>query len=617
MFIIKLFQQGGGEMKKNIITFVLFVLLFSISLAAQWVVTYGGNEWYSLASSSSIQQTNDGGYIVAGGRIVKFSSSANVEWQYQYRCTLSYIQQTNDGGYIAAGNRSGELSGYTDLSVLKLTNVGGVEWSKAYGSKTKTEWAASIQQTSEGGYIVAGSGYFAGFHMDFWILKLSSVGDVEWQRTYGGYKGDYLHGAHQTTDGGYIIAGTTESFGAGEMDCWILKLNPNGHIEWQRTYGGSGREAVSSIQQTFDGGCIVAGTTNSLGAGGTDYWILKLNPKGEIEWQRIYENSIHGIASSIQQTNDAGYIVVGPLGWHGFFMDYNICIIKLNPLGDIVWQKEFIYTGSDFAKSVIQTLDGGYIVAGSTPSGNLGKDNLILLKLNSEGEVGTCPVMKNLDVRIVDTNFSPQDTNIDPQPTYVTPQKIRQPVLETYGKVNLAFRSENIFILRIKALQGGATSPTPGSYLFWKGEEIKLTAIPESEYNFYMWRGDVPSGHEKVNPLIIIMDSDKLITADFISHIYPLYPPLESRGKKVSNRSLSQVEYINVLTWQHNLNNRDIVEHRIYLVEGEAKNLLAEISFGTYDYWHRKVQKDKKYTYAITAVDNKSRESAPAYITVK
>ena len=172
---------------------------------------------------------------------------------------------------------SGELSGDTDLSVLKLTNVGGVEWSKAYGSKTNMEEAASIQQTSEGGYIVAGSGSFAGFHRDFWILKLSSVGDVEWQRTYGGYKGDHLVCAHQTTDGGYIVAGTTESFGAGKQDYWILKLNPKGHIEWQRTYGGSGREAVSSIQQTFDGGCIVAGITNSLGAGKTDCWIFKLN----------------------------------------------------------------------------------------------------------------------------------------------------------------------------------------------------------------------------------------------------------------------------------------------------------------------------------------------------
>jgi len=135
--------------------------------------------------------------------------------------------------------------------------------------------------------------------------------NAQWARTYGGGGNDEAWSIQQTSDGGYIVAGLTESFGAGSSDIWILKLSSTGTIEWQRTYGGSSYDTAHSIQQTSDGGYIVAGDTQTFGAGSADYWIIKLFPNGDIEWQRTYGGGSYDTAHSIQQTIDGGYIVAG------------------------------------------------------------------------------------------------------------------------------------------------------------------------------------------------------------------------------------------------------------------------------------------------------------------
>jgi hypothetical protein len=165
---------------------------------------------------------------------------------------------------------------------LKLRPDGTVEWQKTYGGVGRSD-AYSIQQTSDGGYIVAGSTKSFGAGKDnLWVLKLKHNGAVEWQKTYGGayVLGDATYAIRQTSDGGYVVAGTTESFGAGDIDLWVLKLKSDGAVEWQKTYGGSNYDGAYSIQQTLDGGYIVAGWTDSFGAGGLDFWVLKLRPDG-------------------------------------------------------------------------------------------------------------------------------------------------------------------------------------------------------------------------------------------------------------------------------------------------------------------------------------------------
>ncbi len=371
-----------------------------------WAKTYGGaDEDFAY----SIQQTTDGGYIVAGYTyssgtgydfwVLKLNSTGGIVWQRTYGGTyddFAYsIQQTSDGGYIVAGYTGSFGAGSNDLWVLKLNSTGGIVWQRTYGG-TGTDWAWSIRQTSDGGYVVAGyTDSFGAGSGDLWVLKLNSTGGIVWQNTYGGTTGlDIAYSIQQTTDGGYIVAGGTGSFGAGSGDLWVLKLNSTGGIVWQNAYGDTGDDPAFSIQQTSDGGYIVAGYTGSFGAGSNDLWVLKLNSTGGIVWQRTYGGTGNDGARSIQQTTDGGYIVAGYTGSFGAGSN-DLWVLKLDSAGGIVWQRTYGGTDDDAARSIQQTSDGGYIVAGETYSFGLGGicgegycSDFWVLKLNSDGTLG-------------------------------------------------------------------------------------------------------------------------------------------------------------------------------------------------------------------------------------
>ena len=195
------------------------------------------------------------------------------------------------------------------------------------------DYGRSIQQTEDGGYIVAGdTNSFGVGNSDAWILKLNSSGGVEWQKTYGGDNYDYGKSIQQTEDGGYIVAGDTSSFGAGNSDAWILKLNSTGEVEWQKTYGGGGNDSGLSIQQTKDGGYVVAGITYSFGASNSDAWILKLNSSGGVEWQKTYGGDGYDIGESIQQTS-GGYIVAGETKSNGAGL-FDVWVFTMDSFGN-------------------------------------------------------------------------------------------------------------------------------------------------------------------------------------------------------------------------------------------------------------------------------------------
>jgi hypothetical protein len=397
-----------NNMKRIILTGMFFLFFTSfLSLNAQWAITYGGsyNDYVD-----SIQQTDDGGYIVAGRTssfgagaydiwILKLSSSGEIEWQRTYggsgHDSADSIQETDDGGYIVIGEIDSFGAEVDDIWILKLSSSGDIEWQRAYGG-SESEEAHSIQQTIDGGYIVRGSikSFEEGqWYQDIWILKLSSDGGVEWQKTYGGDKSDSASSIQQTDDGGYIIVGETGSFGAGNSDIWILKFSSDGDIEWQKTYGGDKGDSASFIQQGDDGGYIVVGQTTSFGAGESDTLILKLSSDGEIEWQRTYGGSGHDSADSIQQTDDGGYIIAGSISnypeWGGE-SEQNIWVLKISSIGAIEWQRSYGGSDYDFHHSIQQTSDGGYIVAGEAyfdDNAQCDDSNFLILKLSSTGDI--------------------------------------------------------------------------------------------------------------------------------------------------------------------------------------------------------------------------------------
>jgi len=279
--------------------------------------------------------------------ILKLNSKGNSIWQvfygdsdplYHSHERAYFVQQTKDGRYIIVGEKFINLPpGYqssTDIWILKLDSNGTWIWEKCYGGKDD-DYAYSIQQTKDGGYAIAGYTYSCGAgDRDFWFLKLDSNGILLNQKTYGGSKKDYAECIQQTNDGGYIIAGSTNSFGAGDFDFWVLKIDYYGNIKWQKTYGGPKGDYAHSIQQTKDRGYIVAGSTRSFGKGKSDFWVIKLDANGNIEWERTYGGNKEETAWCIKQTKDGGYIVAGQTRSFGKG-GYDIFILKLDSDGDI------------------------------------------------------------------------------------------------------------------------------------------------------------------------------------------------------------------------------------------------------------------------------------------
>jgi Leucine-rich repeat (LRR) protein len=335
---------------------------------------------------------------------------------------VSSILEVSDGGYVVTGTTSSFGAGSRDIWVLKLDQNGDVEWQRSYGGwSSESVLLPSAQQTSDGGYIIAGTTESFGIgNGDYWLLKLNAAGDIQWQRTYGGSSWDQLYAIQETSDHGYIIAGITESFGVGSIDCWILKLGPTGIVQWEMTYGGTSADGVVAIWQTADGGYIVAGITESFGAGGMDCWILKLDSTGAVQWEKTYGGVGDDIAASIQQAADGGYIVAGITESFGPGTS-NAWVLKLFANGNIDWQRTYGGSNGNQAFFIQQTLDGGYIVTGTTDSFSAGSNDYLVLKLNETGNIPSCGLISSTYVTGVASSATVQTSSATVVETLISP----------------------------------------------------------------------------------------------------------------------------------------------------------------------------------------------------
>ena len=427
---------------KLLLAGLLFLITFCLKAqpSIEWQKCLGGTDY---DRAYSIQQTIDGGYIVAGHTasingdvstnhgyedywLIKLTSIGVISWQKCFGGTLydyaTSVQQTLDGGYIVAGyvrSTNGDVAGnhgVNDYWVVKLTSSGNITWQKCLGG-TLSDQANSIQQTVDGGYIVVGgvsstNGDVIGNHgnIDYWAVKLTSTGTIDWKKCLGGSSNDVANSVKQTIDGGYIIAGESQSNDGdvtgnhGDKDYWVVKLDSTGTLDWQKTLGGTGADIAESIQQTTDGGYIVAGYSSSTDGdvtgnhGSYDYWVVKLTSTGAVDWQKCLGGTYDDNAKSIQQTSDGGYVVAGyssspdgdVLGCNG----RSYWVVKLTYTGAIDWQKCLGGgNGVSEAYSIQQTSDGGYVVAGWTDgtsgdvTGNHGTNDCWIVKLSSDCDV--------------------------------------------------------------------------------------------------------------------------------------------------------------------------------------------------------------------------------------
>lgn len=389
-----------------------------------------------------------------------FAQSPNIQWQNYYGGTKidnsRSVIQTPDGGYLSVGytfSNDDQVSGLhgdgtiEDIWVVKLSQNGLIEWQKVLGGNGDEE-AFSVINTIDGGYIIAGyatypnSGDVSGIHSndykeDFWIIKLSNIGDIQWAKAIGGSKNEIAKDIKQTLDGGYIVIGSTQSndFDASNLhgtfdDAWVVKLNQVGDIEWQRTYGGTDYDFGSSIIQTVDGGYIFTGSAKSndgdlLGIQTSavyhNMWVVKISSTGNIEWQKIISGG--GLGTKIKKTSDGYYLVMGSAGPQGVFSNLSgpfyghTGVAKLNTNGDIVWA--ITYGGSSggtYLGNLIENSDGNYIFSTRILSNDgdvttyFGYDDIWIVKINKN--TGNIIWQKTLGfANVGETSSSIEQTN--------------------------------------------------------------------------------------------------------------------------------------------------------------------------------------------------------------
>ena len=372
----------------NKIICALFVLVgletYSQVPSIIWEKSFGGSASDSPVFSDCLIKTSDNGYIISG------------------------YSESFDGDIT--GNDGDEAR---DIWVVKTNSTGDIQWQKTFGGGGQQN-SYSIIQTSDGGYVLAGSTNFdevTGDYglTDFWVIKINSLGILQWQKSFGGSADEEAYNIKQTTDGGYIVVGYTASVGSGDVttnnggfDFWVVKLNSLGNLQWQKCLGGTGFDVANSVSLTSDGGYIVAGSTESNdndvtgNHGDRDCWVVKLNSLGVIQWKKTYGGTLKDYAHSIIQTSDSGYVLAGGsrsnngdvTGNHG---SDDVWIVKINATGTIQWQKALGGTDRDNANSIKQTIDGGYLIGGTAKStngnvtGNHGNFDCWIVKISSTG----------------------------------------------------------------------------------------------------------------------------------------------------------------------------------------------------------------------------------------
>jgi hypothetical protein len=271
------------------------------------------------------------------------------------------------------------------ISLISMSCGGGATpaataWTKTFGG-SGNDHGHSVQQTSDGGYVIAGStGSYGAGSADVWLIKTDSSGNMAWNKTFGGSGNDYGHSVQQTSDGGYVIAGSTGSYGAGNDDVWLVKTDSSGNAAWNKTFGGSSEDHGYSVRQTSDGGYIIAGYTGSYGAGG-DVWLVKTDSSGNAAWNKTFGGSSEDHGYSVRQTSDGGYIIAGYTGSYGAGGD--VWLMKADSSGNATWDKTLGGSNSDYSWSVQQTSDGGYIIAGYTGSYGAGGSDIWLIKVTA------------------------------------------------------------------------------------------------------------------------------------------------------------------------------------------------------------------------------------------
>jgi hypothetical protein len=388
-----------------------FELLESNSDVFEWIITFGNG---GDDKAYDVVQTNDGGFIFTGYislfntsdawnvrelSLLKMNAIGEIQWNRTFGekyCNAGgyTVIQTSDGGYASSGYITGLI--HDDVYFVKTSPNGSLELKQKIGSAKDEERIYSIIQTADGGYMLGGftdSYYFVGDAL--YILKLSSNGTEEWYRAYGGwsdYEFECAYSMVETKDGGFALAGYTTTYGSHPKqlekdDVWLVKVNANGLIQWNKTYGYEGKERAYSLIQTPDGGFVLAGYTTTEN-NKEDIYIIKTDNNGSIEWSKTHGGKESDCVNSLIQTEDGNLVLTGytesNCHKNSEPKNRNAIIMKMNLDGKILWDYSIGGLNYDEMNSIIQTSDGDFVLAGYTDPDGQEIFEMWLMRINNE-----------------------------------------------------------------------------------------------------------------------------------------------------------------------------------------------------------------------------------------
>lgn len=347
-----------------------------------WNKTFGG---MTGDVGYFVTPTLDGGYALTGktnypiGEIVliKTDANGNKQWDYTYGSGAGFcVQQTADNGFIITGD-TGMVG---DVKLIKTDSNGVEQWNTTFGG-SKSDVGYSVQQTSDLGYVIAGASVYVGppGTWDAWLIKTDSGGVKQWDSKFGTNFEDYAYSVQQTTDLGYIITGATNPTNTN-LDVYLIKTDSGGNMVWSTSFGGANDDYGQSVRQTTGGGYIVSGWTESYGAGGSDVYLIKTDASGNPVWTKTYGGVNSDYSRRVRQTSDGGFLVAGSTDSMGAGQS-DIYLIKTDASGTKTWETTLGGAGNDYGWCAQETSDGGIIVVGETYSYGSGSSDIWLIKL--------------------------------------------------------------------------------------------------------------------------------------------------------------------------------------------------------------------------------------------
>jgi len=292
----------------------------------------------------------------------------------------------SDGGYLMVGYTDAYGYGNNDVQIIKTDAYGSKEWSRVYGGK-KDDYGWGVTESFDKGFVITGETFsFGSGQNDIYVIKIDSLGNKIWDNFFGGLGQEVGYAISNHNDGGYLIAGQTQSYGKGSSDGIILKINPDGKKEWEKYYGGKGFDSFNSILKDDKDNYIISGSSRSFAEGGSQAWIVNVNLDGYLIWENTYGNTGNNVFNMVKKIPKTGYILIGTSS--SFFSKgkSDILMMQIDSTGNKQWLNYFGGEDNDFGYAITRSSDMGYAIVGETASYGNGKNDIWIIKTDRSGK---------------------------------------------------------------------------------------------------------------------------------------------------------------------------------------------------------------------------------------